>query len=103
MIIGYMIKSRFSRLHLVPHLPSAPRAPSPSSSLGGWSDLPSDAEDTFFFSGSEGEEYEQDKKRRKLDALRGGRLAALEDTSEKDRISQGHDEDVWGGSEEEVS
>ncbi|CED83053.1 hypothetical protein [Phaffia rhodozyma] len=98
---------RFSYLHILPAFhssssqPRPPSSPSASSSTAGWSDLPSDAEDTFFFSGSEGENYEHDKKRRKLDALRGGRLAALEDERKKDGLLEGQIEDVWGLSDEE--
>ncbi|EIW74225.1 hypothetical protein CONPUDRAFT_170245 [Coniophora puteana RWD-64-598 SS2] len=70
------------------------RAPSPS----GWSDLPSDAEDTFFFSPEENEDYHREKRRRLIDQSREARLRAL-------AAEEGDDEpaelDPWGGSDEE--
>lgn len=64
----------------------------------GWSDLPSDSEDTFFFDPDETEEYRREKRRKLIDQSREDRLRALraEDALE---IPQ---EDVWGGSDEEV-
>ena len=87
----------FSHLHLLPtgfpppplrHTPHPP--PSPGASEG-WSELPSDTEDTFFFSEDEAEDYERDKKRRRLDGLRGGRLAALggpQEDEEKEKVEE---------------
>ncbi|KAI0710901.1 hypothetical protein C8Q76DRAFT_739137 [Earliella scabrosa] len=81
------------------HSPTSIASGRPSSP-GGWSDLPSDAEDTFFFSASEVEDYRRDKRRRVIDRDREARLQAL-------RAEAGDsDEEVdpraeWGGSDEE--
>lgn len=65
----------------------------------GWSDLPSDAEDTFFFDPDEVEDYHREKRRRMIDQGREERLRAL-------RAEEGEDdeeeEEQWGGSDEEV-
>ncbi|KAK0506188.1 hypothetical protein EDD18DRAFT_1455545 [Armillaria luteobubalina] len=45
-------------------------------SPGGWSDLPSDTEDTFFFSPEEADDYHREKKRRLNDEVREERLRA---------------------------
>ena len=66
----------------------------------GWSDLPSDAEDTFFFSREEVEDYHRDKRRRTLEKGREERLRALRE--EDDEQMGPKDEEVWGGSDEEV-
>ncbi|KAM5540168.1 hypothetical protein V8D89_006308 [Ganoderma adspersum] len=69
-------------------------------SPGGWSDLPSDAEDTFFFSAGEVEDYRREKRRRVMDRDREARLRAI-------RAERGDDEgerdlrEDWGGSDEE--
>ncbi|KAI0739362.1 hypothetical protein C8Q80DRAFT_1111378, partial [Daedaleopsis nitida] len=69
-------------------------------SPSGWSDLPSDAEDTFFFSCAEAEDYRREKRRRVIDGDREARLQAL-------RAEAGGDDDdlnaeeEWGGSDEE--
>lgn len=63
----------------------------------GWSDLPSDAEDTFFFSPEEAEDYHREKRRRVIEKSREDRLKALRDEREEDPP-----EDAWGGSDEEV-
>ena len=71
------------------------------SSPGGWSDLPSDAEDTFFFSAGEVEDYRREKRRRVMDRDHEARLRAI-------RAEQGDEEgerdprEDWGGSDEEV-
>ncbi|KAH7925803.1 hypothetical protein BV22DRAFT_1194918 [Leucogyrophana mollusca] len=73
--------------------PFSQRPPSPS----GWSDLPSDTEDTFFFSPEEIEDYRRDKRRRLIEKNREERLRALS-------AAEGGDEpdpDPWGGSDEE--
>ncbi|KAI0755659.1 hypothetical protein C8Q74DRAFT_1304866 [Fomes fomentarius] len=88
-------------LEALPDIPSSPtlqRVTEPSSP-GGWSDLPSDAEDTFFFSAEEAEDYRRDKRRRTMDRDREARLKAL-------RAEAGADDGVnaqeeWGGSDEE--
>lgn len=78
--------------------PAPPRAESPS----GWSDLPSDSEDTFFFSPNELEDYHREKRRRTIDQAREERLKArLAEDGEEDNIKQ-EEEEVWGGSDEEA-
>lgn len=76
---------------LLNHLPTKQphRSPSPS----GWSDLPSDSEDTFFLSQDDIEDYRREKRRRLHEAQREERLKA--------RMEQ-DGEEVWGGSDEEV-
>ncbi|KAF5375959.1 hypothetical protein D9615_008152 [Tricholomella constricta] len=66
-------------------------------SPGGWSDLPSDNEDVFFFSPKEAEDFRRDKKRRHIDLAREERLRARR--AEDGESSE--EEDVWGGSNEE--
>lgn len=68
----------------------------------GWSDLPSDAEDTFFLAADEVEDYHREKRRRMIEQSREDRMRALraELGEEED---QGREEDSWGGSDEEVS
>ncbi|KAJ3988998.1 hypothetical protein F5890DRAFT_175902 [Lentinula detonsa] len=68
-------------------------APS-SSSPTGWSDLPSDAEDTFFLTADEIEDYRREKRRRLMERTRDERLKAR---MEED----GDEEEIWGGSDEE--
>ncbi|KAJ3851302.1 hypothetical protein EV368DRAFT_74671 [Lentinula lateritia] len=65
------------------HIPSSPT---------GWSDLPSDAEDTFFFTPGETEDYQREKRRRLMEQTRDERLKAR---MEEDG------EEIWGGSDEE--
>ena len=54
--------------------PGKQRSLSPS----GWSDIPSDTEDTFFFCHAEVEEFRRDKRRRLMESAREERLRALE-------------------------
>ncbi|KAG0692974.1 hypothetical protein DFH29DRAFT_966425 [Suillus ampliporus] len=70
---------------------SQPRSLSPT----GWSDLPSDTEDTFFFTPHEIEDYRREKRRRLIDRNREERLRALAATDESEHA------DLWGGSDEE--
>ncbi|KAF9244466.1 hypothetical protein BU15DRAFT_71452 [Melanogaster broomeanus] len=65
-------------------------------SPSGWSDLPSDSEDTFFFSPDELEDYRREKRRRLIDRDREERLKALAAAEGKEE-----DPDPWGGSDEE--
>ncbi|KAF5392472.1 hypothetical protein D9757_002266 [Collybiopsis confluens] len=58
----------------------------------GWSDLPSDAEDTFFLSAEEMEDYRREKRRRVLEQAREDRLKA--------RVHE-DGEEIWGESDEE--
>ncbi|KAF8634674.1 hypothetical protein AX15_000775 [Amanita polypyramis BW_CC] len=74
-------------------VPQPPRAESPS----GWSDLPSDTEDTFFFSPDEVEDYRREKRRRTLDKAYEERLKARMAEDE----DEGEEHDIWGGSDEE--
>jgi hypothetical protein len=74
------------------HEPGSPGSPS------GWSDLPSDTEDTFFFSPEEAEDYRREKRRRIIDQNRETRLKALRDADPDGEP----EEEVWGGSDEEV-
>ena len=68
----------------------------------GWSDLPSDTEDTFFFTPDESEDFRRQKRRRLLEQTREERLKArIEEDHVEDEETQ-EEEDVWGGSDEEV-
>ncbi|KAF7290748.1 hypothetical protein MIND_01315500 [Mycena indigotica] len=69
--------------------PPLPASPS------GWSDLPSDSEDTFFLSPDEADDYHRDKRRKIMEKTREERLKAR---SIEDGVPE---EDVWGGSDEE--
>ncbi|PPR02680.1 hypothetical protein CVT24_002102 [Panaeolus cyanescens] len=72
------------------------RASSPS----GWSDLSSDAEDIFFFTAEESEDFRRDKRRRLIDQAREERLKQrLEEDGVDDVENDEHD--AWGGSDEE--
>ncbi|KAI6111679.1 hypothetical protein EDD17DRAFT_1760740 [Pisolithus thermaeus] len=70
-------------------------------SLSGWSDLPSDSEDTFFSSPEEADDYRRDKRRKLIDHARQERMRAiLARDRERDGATE-EDSDVWGGSDEE--
>ncbi|TBU60293.1 hypothetical protein BD310DRAFT_340456, partial [Dichomitus squalens] len=86
-------------LESLPNISSQPEVISRASSPGGWSDLPSDAEDTFFFTAEETEDYRRDKRRRVMDRDREARLRAIraEDGSDEERDPK----ESWGGSDEE--
>ena len=76
---------------------TSPHAPPDSPCSGdGWSDLPSDAEDTFFLTPTETADLHRTKRMRHLDDLHAARLRAL---SPDDDV----DADPWGGSDEEAS
>ncbi|KAJ3773679.1 hypothetical protein FB446DRAFT_731834 [Lentinula raphanica] len=66
-------------------------APAPSSPSG-WSDLSSDAEDTYFLTADETEDFRREKRRRLMEQAREDRLKAR---MEEDG------EEIWGGSDEE--
>ena len=68
---------------------------------GGWSDLPSDAEDTFFLTPEETADLHRTKRLRHFDALRTARLRALSPDA-TDIDGEGVNVDPWGGSDEEV-
>ncbi|KLO11964.1 hypothetical protein SCHPADRAFT_905547 [Schizopora paradoxa] len=79
--------------------PGSTRSPPPSPS--GWSDLPSDSEDTFFFSASETSELRQNKRRRLLDAAQSARLKSLrEREGETVEDSEEVGKEVWGDDDE---
>ncbi|TBU24616.1 hypothetical protein BD311DRAFT_701803 [Dichomitus squalens] len=93
---------RYDARHLLETLPDLspqPEASSRASSPGGWSDLSSDAEDTFFFTAEETEDYRREKRRRVMDRDREARLRAIraEDGSDEERDPK----ESWGGSDEE--
>jgi hypothetical protein len=75
-------------------------------SPGGWSDLPSDAEDTFFLTPDETADLHRTKRLRHLDALRTARLRALSPSGTSTTNTSLHPDaanaDPWGGSDEEV-
>ncbi|CAL1702587.1 unnamed protein product [Somion occarium] len=66
----------------------------------GWSDLPSDAEDTFFFSPEEAEDYHREKRRRLIERSREDRLRAIRAEHEEEE-SEAQEKDLWGDSDEE--
>ncbi|KAF8497416.1 hypothetical protein F5888DRAFT_1613273 [Russula emetica] len=70
-------------------------------SPGGWSDLPSDAEDTFFLTPEETADLHRTKRLRHLDALRTARLRALSPDADTTNADADTDTDPWGGSNEE--
>ncbi|KAF5319291.1 hypothetical protein D9619_008695 [Psilocybe cf. subviscida] len=75
--------------------PPIHRPASPS----GWSDIASDAEDTFFFTPDEVEDYHREKRRRLLEQSREERLRAR---MQEDGVNgNAEEEDIWGGSDEE--
>ncbi|KAJ1303993.1 hypothetical protein OPQ81_008402 [Rhizoctonia solani] len=67
----------------------------------GWDDLPSDAEDTFFLTPKEVDEYHHDKRRRMLERERQERLRALAEEDEVNGQGTESPEALWGGSDEE--
>ncbi|KIY44661.1 hypothetical protein FISHEDRAFT_67378 [Fistulina hepatica ATCC 64428] len=71
---------------------SAPPLAPPSPT--GWSDLPSDTEDTFFLTVEEADDYRREKRRRLLDHSHEQRLRAR-------KLEDGAADDPWGGSDEE--
>jgi hypothetical protein len=96
---------RYDARLLLDTLPVYPRFTDATKSVpdspGGWSDLPSDSEDTFFFSPEEAEDFHREKKRRLLDQNREKRLRARR--IEDGEFSEGEEEEeTWGGSDEEV-
>ncbi|KAI9428633.1 hypothetical protein H4582DRAFT_1829989 [Lactarius indigo] len=98
---GDMWVDRYDARLLLDALPSVtvgtmpPQAP-PDSPGGGWSDLSSDAEDTFFLTPDETADLHRTKRMRHLDALRTARMRALSPGPCPD-----DDADPWGDSDEE--
>ncbi|OBZ72861.1 hypothetical protein A0H81_06845 [Grifola frondosa] len=64
-------------LDALPTIPAPHTSVSDPGSPSGWSDLPSDAEDMFFLSPSETEDYQRTKRRRAIAEDREARLRAL--------------------------
>jgi hypothetical protein len=64
----------------------------------GWSDLPSDTEDTFFFAPEEAEDFRREKRRRLMDKNREERLKALRAEGGEDDGYQ--EEENWASDEE---
>ena len=58
----------------------------------------------FFFSPDEADDFRREKKRKLMERTREERLKArmLEDGVDEDDAHLGEEEDVWGGSDEEV-
>ncbi|KAJ3566221.1 hypothetical protein NP233_g7134 [Leucocoprinus birnbaumii] len=77
---------------------SPPRESIPGSPSG-WSDLPSDIEDTFFFSPEEAEDYRNEKRRRLFEQAQEDRVRAR--LEEEDVAQEEEEDDPWGGSDEE--
>ncbi|CAE6466093.1 unnamed protein product [Rhizoctonia solani] len=67
----------------------------------GWDDLPSDAEDTFFLTPKEVDEYRHDKRRKLLEKEREDRLRALAEEDQVNGRGGEPPEALWGGSDEE--
>ena len=85
-----------------PKIPTQSTVSKEPDSPTGWSDLPSDTEDTFFFTPDETEDFRREKRRRLLERAREERLKArMEEDHVEDEENQ-EEEDVWGGSDEEV-
>ncbi|KAI0338718.1 hypothetical protein BDW22DRAFT_670072 [Trametopsis cervina] len=80
---------------------STPASENARLSPTGWSDLPSDAEDTFFFSPEEVEDFHREKRRRTMERGREERLRARRAEDGEDDEGKEHEEDTWGGSDEE--
>ena len=58
----------------------------------------------FFFSQDEADDFRREKKRKLMERTREERLKArmLEDGVDEEAAHLGEEEDVWGGSDEEV-
>ncbi|TCD66057.1 hypothetical protein EIP91_001865 [Steccherinum ochraceum] len=94
---------RYDARLLLDALPSLPHETDPDDgrlSPAGWSDLPSDSEDTFFLTRDETEDYHREKRRKVLENLREERMRALREERDDDE-AETRVEDTWGGSDEE--
>lgn len=89
---------RYDARLLLDTLPTSEAHKAVPSSPTGWSDLPSDSEDTFFLSADEVDDYRRVKRRRTIDADRAARLQALH----LEHGEEIQDQEQWGGSDEEV-
>jgi hypothetical protein len=85
-----------ARLILDPDSISAYREERRPSSPSGWSDIPSDAEDTFFFTQVETDDYRRYKRRRLMESAREERLRALAQLDPADEPQ----ETCWASDEE---
>lgn len=90
---------RYDARQLLDHLPTGDNIASNPPSPSGWSDLPSDTEDTFFLKPEETEDFRREKRRKALERLRDERMAAIRAEAEAE---QGPEEEAWGDSDEEV-
>ena len=96
----YSWSHRFDVRLLLPSLPEYPRTQAPEehrSENEGWDELPSDAEDVWFFKREEAEEYRYKKRRKLNEDMRNTRLRQMA------AQTSGNQDDLWGGSDEEVS
>lgn len=92
---------RYDARLLLDTLPSVSESKTPDRlSPTGWSDLPSDSEDTFFLQPDETEDYRREKRRKVLENLREERMKALREEANE---ALEPEQDAWGGSDEEVS
>ncbi|KAF8876602.1 hypothetical protein CPB84DRAFT_1817666 [Gymnopilus junonius] len=92
---------RYDARLLLDTLPKYDNIPGPGpSSPTGWSDLPSDAEDTFF-NPDEVEDFRKEKRRRLLDQTRERLRARMEEDGDDAEEELKEKEDIWGGSDEE--
>ena len=80
-------------------LPTTTSPPSPT----GWSDLPSDSEDTFFFSPKEIEDLQREKRRKLIDSGRETRLRAMREADPDPARDFIEAKELWGGDDEEAS
>jgi hypothetical protein len=76
-MLMYLLTYRYDARLLLDERPQIPEARSPSST--GWSDVPSDAEETFSMVEEDIEDHARRKKRKLLDEQREHRLKALQD------------------------
>ena len=94
-------------LHLLSSFPEYTHTTSispPASPTSSWDSLPSDAEDTFFLSGTEDlEDYAREKKRRWMEVMREERMKErAKEEKELEAIEAGRGPS-WGGDDETVS
>ncbi|KAF8523565.1 hypothetical protein JB92DRAFT_2704847 [Gautieria morchelliformis] len=96
---------RYDARLLLTSLPTAasggPYSPPTPPSPAGWSDLPSDSEDTFFFSPPEIEDFQREKRRKLMDAGREARLRAMRESDPDPARDFSEAKELWGGDEEE--
>ena len=97
------VSLRFDVRLLVTSLPTSIRTSAPSAIHPEidetWEDLPSDAEDNFFLSPEEVEEY---RLRKRLELMERNRLKRIRQAEESEAANSDPTEDIWGESDEEV-